>query len=591
MKIIIGKDGARNVTLNLDQLLRGRGLVQANSGKGKSWLLRRIAEQLFGKVQIIIIDTEGEFSTLREKFGFVLVGKGGETPADPRSAALVAHKLLELRASAVCDLYEMKPKARHEWVRRFIEAVVDAPKNLWHPCIFIFDETAMFCPEKGFGESEASEAVIGLGTRGRKRGFAILAATQRLGGLSKNLAAELLNVFIGGTFIDIDRKRAADTLGIYGKDKNQFFDEIKMLKPGNFFCLGPAISEERILAKVGDVETTHPEAGSYKHAAKAPPAPAKIKALLPKLSDLPKEAEEQAQTVGEMKKEIRALKASLRSGPVAKMTIVEKVADPKAIERAVKLSRREFEKALVTVTADRKALLANGGKLAKALQELATAALKQFSGKEFKMPEIAPVVFSPSKPQEIQVRKFLDRPVSPIRDTPKRMSSNEDNGSGGEITPYQREILRGLAELEAIGKTEPTVALAGVAAGKSATSSTFERYTAHLKKLGLVSVPGPRRLALTDEGRAEVPHVEGSLGSAELQERCRKLLTPYQVDILNALLDVSPKAISREELGERSAKQASSSTFERYLAALRSMEIVEYEAGKKVKAADWLFVD
>src|SRR6185437_11722928 len=236
--IIIGKAGEKNVSIDLDVLLRTRLLVQANSGKGKSWLLRRLAEQLFGKVQVIIIDPEGEFSTLREKYGYVLVGKGGETPADPRSAAIVAHKLLELKASAVCDLYEMKAAARHEWVQRFLDAMIDAPKNLWHPCLVIVDEAHVYCPEKGAGESIAAEAMIGLATRGRKRGFSCAFATQRLGKLRKDAAAELLNIMIGGTFIDIDRKRAADALGVYGHDQKEFFDEIRMLERGNFFALG-----------------------------------------------------------------------------------------------------------------------------------------------------------------------------------------------------------------------------------------------------------------------------------------------------------------------------------------------------------------
>src|SRR6185437_8483952 len=147
--IIIGKAGEKNVSIDLDVLLRTRLLVQANSGKGKSWLLRRLAEQLFGKVQVIIIDPEGEFSTLREKYGYVLVGKGGETPADPRSAALVAEKLLELNASAVCDIYELKAEARHRWVKAFLDSLVNARKELWHPCIVVVDEAHVFAPEKG----------------------------------------------------------------------------------------------------------------------------------------------------------------------------------------------------------------------------------------------------------------------------------------------------------------------------------------------------------------------------------------------------------------------------------------------------------
>ena len=213
--ILLGRSSDNKpVTLDVPTLIRTRMLVQANSGGGKSWFLRRLAEQLHLHVPVIILDPEGEFATLREKFNFVLVGKDGETPADCRSAALVAHRLLELRASAVCDLYEMKPAERHRWVRLFLDACIDAPKQLWRPTVFIGDELHTFCPEKGAGESEASEACIGMGTRGRKRGFCFIAATQRIGKLRKDLAAELLNVMIGPTFIDIDRKRAAECLGV-----------------------------------------------------------------------------------------------------------------------------------------------------------------------------------------------------------------------------------------------------------------------------------------------------------------------------------------------------------------------------------------
>ena len=62
---------------------------------------------------------------------------------------------------------------------------------------------------------------------------------------------------------------------------------------------------------MGKVQTTHAEALSYRHAATSPPTPAKIKAMLPKLADLPKEAETKAKTDGESHAEIRELKASI----------------------------------------------------------------------------------------------------------------------------------------------------------------------------------------------------------------------------------------------------------------------------------------
>ena len=314
-RISIGKSGGHNVHLDLDVFLRTRLLITSNSGGGKSFTIRRLAEQLFGHLQVILIDPEGEFASLREKYGYVLVGKGGETPADPRSAAMLAHKLLELKASAVCDLYEMKPADRHHWVKLFLDSLIDAPKKFWHPVAVILDEAHIYSPEKGAGESEASESVISLATRGRKRGFACCLATQRLSKLRKDAAAELSNILVGPTFMDADRERAADALGVARSDKQKFFDQIKVLEPGNFFGLGRAICLERKLIRIGAIETTHPEAGSAKHAAEPPPAPDKVKALLPKLADLPRAAEEQAKTMAEFKNEIRSLRAQLRAQP------------------------------------------------------------------------------------------------------------------------------------------------------------------------------------------------------------------------------------------------------------------------------------
>lgn len=584
-RILIGKSGNRNVALDVDALLRTRALVQANSGKGKSWLLRRIAEQLFGKIQVVIIDPEGEFATLREKFGYVLVGKGGETPADPRSAALVAHKLLELRASAVCDLYEMKPATRHEWVARFLDSMIDAPKNLWHPCVVMVDEAHVYCPEKGAGESQAAEAMIGLATRGRKRGFAALFATQRLGKLRKDAAAELLNVLIGGTFIDIDRKRAADALGVYGKDQHEFFDAIKVMERGTFFALGPAISNERILVKVGPVETTHPEAGSAKHAAEPPPAPEKVKAMLPKLADLPKTAEEKAKTEAELRREIRELKAQLRTAPAKTQEV--RVADPRAIERAVKQAKTQFESGI----RDRDRAIKD---LSVCLGNIATAAGRAVN----RLPQLKSVTITLPKVSgaEIQTKGEVTetREASATRKgEPQRPSHplpNNSNGDG-ELTPYQRSMLNALADLELIGKTEPSWPLVGAAAGKSSGSSTFERYAAQLRSAGLIDYPQSNRMRLTEEGRTRARVNSEPLSSEELQERALQLLTPYQADILRALIAAHPEALAVDELGTRAGKAHGSSTFERYLASLTSMEMIERPRPKAAKAADWLFLE
>lgn len=95
--------------IDLDRLIESRLLIQANSGGGKSTLIRYICEQTFGEIQQIIFDREGEFATLREKFAYLLVGADGDIAADIRSAKLLAKKVMELQLSVIIDLSEMTP--------------------------------------------------------------------------------------------------------------------------------------------------------------------------------------------------------------------------------------------------------------------------------------------------------------------------------------------------------------------------------------------------------------------------------------------------------------------------------------------------
>jgi hypothetical protein len=159
-KIVLGKSQeGKTVEIDLKILLRTRFLVQAASGGGKSQTLRRLAEQFFGKVPVWIIDRNDEFPSLRDKFGYVFAGPGGETPIDPRTAELVCEKLLKAKAPAIFGLYTLKDPDRHLWVKIFLEALMNVPKSLWTNLIVMIDEAHKLCPEKGQGESVAKEVV------------------------------------------------------------------------------------------------------------------------------------------------------------------------------------------------------------------------------------------------------------------------------------------------------------------------------------------------------------------------------------------------------------------------------------------------
>lgn len=380
----------KTIPIDLPSLIDSRLLVQANSGGGKSWLLRRILEQSHSKAQHIVIDLEGEFSTLREKHDYVLVGKGGDTPADPRSAALLARKLLEHRVSAIIDLYELHHQERKRFVRLFLESMINAPKELWHPCMVVIDEAHIFVPEKG--ESEAAEAVIDLATRGRKRGFCAVLATQRLSKLHKDAAAECNNKLIGRTGLDIEMKRASEELGFTSREQ---YLSLRGLDAGEFFAFGPAISREVMKVKIGEVTTTHPKLGM--RGAKIIPPTESVKAILKKLGDLPQAATEEARTVAELKNEI----AQLRRHKCEKVSAPEKIEVP--ILKESQITRLEKVLSGMTKEAER-----HGN------------AMAMFWGTQNEFAESLLAVLRQIHAKPIEKKPHTSPGILPIRTTPKQ---------------------------------------------------------------------------------------------------------------------------------------------------------------------------
>lgn len=568
--ISVGKDpNGKDLILDVQALLGSRMLIQANSGGGKSWLLRRLAEQLYGKVPVIIIDPEGEFATLREKFGYVLVGKWGETPADIRSAATVAHKLLELGASAVCDLYEMKPQARHQWVRLFLEAMIDAPKELWKSVVVIVDEAHQFCPEGKAGESEASGAMVDLASRGRKRGFCAVFATQRLGKLRKDAAAELFNVMIGMTFIDIDRDRAAESLGIGRDERRDFNDKIKLMESGTFYCLGRALSKERTSIKVGPVLTTHPEAGGGKFAAPVPPSPEAIKAFLPKLADLPKQAEEKAKNEAELRAEIRSLRGQLAARPKAEPVAPEKISVLTDDDR-VELER------LGRVVEDAKGIFAGLQFDVANAREIVVERLD------------ACVAFTKTALQKIQPA-LSQRTVAPVtfraKETPSKRLVPPHSSSDVAVSGTQQRILDALAWYESIGIKQPSNLQVGAIALIDSTGGHFSNVVGPLSSSGLIERGCNSTMVLTDAGRAiaRIPNNIATLDDYHemLRQRVRKARSAggKTIEILNCIISYGGGEVSVETIGQEVSIDHTGGHFSNMIGPLGTLGLIERDRG------------
>ncbi len=246
-------DGAPAV-MDLEELLATRLLVQGNSGSGKSHLLRRLLEGSAPWVQQVIVDPEGDFVTLSDRFGHVVVDGGGHSEAELKRLAL---RIREQRVSVVLTLEGLEVEGQMRAAATFIATLFDAPREHWYPALVVVDEAQLFAPAvAGEVSDEVRRLSLGAMTnlmcRGRKRGMAGVIATQRLAKLAKNVAAEASNFLMGRTFLDIDMARAADLLGLERRQAEQFRD----LQRGHFIALGPALSRRPLPIKIGSVETS-----------------------------------------------------------------------------------------------------------------------------------------------------------------------------------------------------------------------------------------------------------------------------------------------------------------------------------------------
>ncbi|SEF89684.1 hypothetical protein SAMN04488115_102399 [Bosea lathyri] len=240
--------GGGPALLDLAELLATRLLVQGNSGSGKSHLLRRLLEQSAPLVQQAVIDPEGDFVSLADQFGHVVV----DAQCGEAELQRVALRVRQHRVSVVLNLENLEADEQLRAVAAFLGGLFDVDRSLWFPMLIVVDEAQLFAPVMaGEASDEARRLSLGAMTnlmcRGRKRGLAGVIATQRLAKLAKNVAAEASNFLMGRTFLDIDMARAADLLGMDRKQAEMFRD----LERGQFVALGPALSKRPMPLRIG----------------------------------------------------------------------------------------------------------------------------------------------------------------------------------------------------------------------------------------------------------------------------------------------------------------------------------------------------
>lgn len=258
--IPVGVKTGTNQALEIDlqALLTGRALIQGTSGAGKSGAIRKIVEESFEYVTVMILDPEGEFGNLATHIGALTV-LAATTAED--GLRRIATKARNLRISLHIDLSNIDAETRIAKGAAFLSGLMDSPSSDWpNTVLLVIDEAHLISPQASTNSIDARTRKVGVSaltdicSRGRKRGIGTVVATQRITKLASSVLAELHNRFIGQNVFDRDAARAGDLLGLGAFE----IERLRTLLPGQFLASGPAITTKSIMFRFDKPITAGP---------------------------------------------------------------------------------------------------------------------------------------------------------------------------------------------------------------------------------------------------------------------------------------------------------------------------------------------
>ncbi|WP_158231230.1 DUF87 domain-containing protein [Bradyrhizobium sp. C9] len=567
-----------DVTLELDKLIGSHLCIQGNSGAGKSGAIRKLLETTHGFVQHIVIDVEDEFYTLREKFEYLIAGgDNGDCEASVHNAAALALTILKTGFSAIIQINGLPIDERREFIALFLDALIAAPKDLWHPALVVLDEAQMYAPQVGLVGSSA--AVTSLMTLGRKRGFTGVLATPRISSINKDATGPVNNWLMGRIGQPTDRRSTADALGFRANSEEA--RGLLRLRTRQFWAFGPALCIEPTQMMIGDAATTVIKAGQA--AVPTPPAPAAMQRMLAQLNA----AAKAAKTVDPDTADVAALRAEITrlNAELAKGGAPPAAASREEIDAAYQEGLWDGLHPFLDLFEDFKVI---GAGVQNLLARVAEVQSKHQSSADHAPPHARELRNHRSllKPGSRSVNAPARAPVRPAAPPPSPAA-----GGDGPIGGVQQKILNSVAEMQRLcGLAPPRQLVAMVAGYKNVRSTGFAKALSGLSAGGLVSYPDSGTVGLTDAGLKQARPRPAALTTEDVQAQVIRILGETAGKILGHLITAYPGVMDRALLAERSGYQNVRSTgFAKALSRLSTLGFVSYPSSGTAKAGEILF--
>ena len=170
IQLLIGKSGNKDILIDAQELVTGRTCVIGQSGSGKSYTIAVLCEKLLqNNIAFCIVDTEGEYFSLKQKFQVLWAG-GSQADVNIEQVDFqdLIEKSIKNNAPLILDVSESLEQRKV--VSEFSSKLYEIGSSLRQPYLLIVEEADKFVGQNKDSLKEIEE----ISKRGRKRGLGLL---------------------------------------------------------------------------------------------------------------------------------------------------------------------------------------------------------------------------------------------------------------------------------------------------------------------------------------------------------------------------------------------------------------------------------
>ncbi len=633
---------AAQLTLPLEMVTQTIGVL-AKRRAGKSYLLRRLIEQLLkAKQQVVVVDPKGDTWGLRSSAdgkgpGYpvvILGGDRGDVKLEPNAGEVVAKLVVEERVSVLLDLSLFRKHEVATFMTGFLENLyrLKAREQFRTPMMLVVDEADAIAPQKPMkGEERMLGAAEDIVRRGGQRGIGCAMATQRSAVLNKNLLTQVQVLIALRTIAPQDLAALDAWIDVHGTDEERktLMASLPALPVGDAWIWSPGWpTVDGIFQRVHVLPIETFDSG-------ATPKPGEKRIEPKNLADVDLEAlqRQMAATIEkaksedprELRKQIAELKRQLtqkdavlaevdvhrkridakRQGAVATKAETERAGRIAELKAELLKHRRALEEA-VKILVKVKAIdfTVNTEEDRKALAQAVAAAVRQVTGPiEKRVTALTSTVDGVRRQAgaaEIAIKALLDEKIDLTVQVQKREPFQvATEPAAARATVARRPVAPAEVMSDALGAGERKVLIAiaqhdaGVSREQLTVLTGYKRssrdtYLQRLGQRGLVALNDGGDLVATAVGVELLgDRFEPLPTGSALQAHWLQRLTGGEGTILAQLCGAYPDSVSRDALSEATGYKRSSR--DTYIQRLQARRLVTTNGRGHVRASDELF--